>query len=259
MVLMFIIYKIVIIKSFFLLKDLFSRPTPLLGTKRQELTQPAEGTNLPNPLNTIPKTSLDMLLNSLTESSGVEPSTARTMEPQEPLATVMKELLSSENSNKDFLQKDDNFLNSLGQVNTLILQANSMNPTDNSTASVSAEEVVEEEIVAIDPPVSPGPGGEASSPGPGGEVSPGPGGEVSEASSPGHVTLQSFLAAISQSREEDTKQDLTEGPVLLPFRTTLRTTTTTTTTPTTTTMLQTTTKGKLWFTVYCLRFMVYMF
>ena len=242
MVLMFIIHKIVIIKSFFLLKDLFSRPTPLLGTKRQELTQPAEGTNLPNPLNTIPKTSLDMLLNSLTESSGVEPSTARTMEPQEPLATVMKELLSSENSNKDFLQKDDSFLNSLGQVNTLILQANSMNPTDNSTASVSAEEVVEEEIVAIDPPVSPGPGG-----------------EVSEASSPGHVTLQSFLAAISQSREEDTKQDLTEGPVLLPFRTTLRTTTTTTTTPTTTTMLQTTTKGKLWFTVYCLRFMVYMF
>jgi hypothetical protein len=184
------------------------RPYPQqLATNDDKVLDPAL-----NLVNTIPKSTLNILLDSLLESSEKQLSTA----DQEQSTTVnMNEQLTADNLGSDIIDLEDQI-------------KNQTESSENASESLPTETIVKESTIADNVLVSPGPI------------------EVAEASSPGHVTLQSFLAAISQSREEENphKEPVPEGPVILPFRTTLRTTTIATTTSTTPT---TTTTGKLWF------------
>ncbi len=139
----------------------------------------------------------------------------------------------SENSNMDFLHHQDN-VGSLDHIDTALASGNSVSIANEAQESTTI-------------PPQDGPMINETSPARNQSESPTLV-EVEETSSPGHVTLQSFLEAISQNRLEDpkvepTQNSVTEGPFLLPFRTTLRTTTIATTTTTT---QETTTAGKPW-------------
>ena len=196
---------------------------------------------LPNPLNTVPKSSLETLLYSLTESPvqpsniKVQPTHALTIESPVPEIT---DLLPSESINKEFLIKQNVHvltLDSLDSIvpyqNTDIMTGEALETTTlvSMAAESNTNEVTSVSIVSETPSSA----------------------KVEESSNPSQVTLQSFLEAISQSRVEDAKVDLqdgsiNEGPFLLPFRTTLRTTTLATTTTTTSIPPETTTAGKYW-------------
>jgi hypothetical protein len=190
---------------------------PNLGTKGQEIPDPIMRVPVLNPFNTIPKSTLNILLDSLLDSPDIQLSTKN----QEKATTVAtNEQLTLVYLGDDLIDLEEKIYN----------QTRS---SENATESVVTEDTVKESSIDNNEVASPGPN------------------EVAEASSPGHVTLQSFLAAISQSREEESqKEPATEGPVILPFRTTLRTTTIATTTTTTAT---TTTTGKLWLTMFILK------
>jgi len=218
----------------------YFRPIPLPEILQQENTKLADNSMaspLGNPLNSVPKTSIDLLLNSLTEtpSKVIQSSLERTTEspPNRAEASVVKDM--SQHDYFDKGQKQDSVFIGFPHFN------NSLPPVDRT---ISYTEKMYANVTAI-PVLSEERSTEVTLANSGFETL--TLGSVLETSSTGHVTLQSFLEAISQKRVEDVKVDrqdpVTEGgPFLLPFRTTLRTTTISTTSTTT---LETTTTGKL--------------
>jgi hypothetical protein len=152
----------------------------------------------------------------------------------------IKEMSQTENANKGFLLKQDGGVAGIASYNSSLLTIDNttsyieMAYTNSTTIPVLHDDRLSDEALTSSgfEPLSIG--------------------GIPETSSSGHVTLQSFLDAISQSRVEDMKVDrqdsVTEGaPFLLPFRTTLRTTTISTTSTTT---IETTTAGKLGLRTY---------
>jgi hypothetical protein len=210
-------------------------------SQRDDL-QPADY-NIPqpilDPLKTVPKASLDTLLSSLTgsHSQGMQSSLEEKTDFHAIKAEVaeIKEMSRTENANKGFLLKQDGGVAGISSYNSSLLTIDNTTSyielayTNSTTIPVLHDDRLSDEALTSSgfEPLSIG--------------------GIPETSSSGHVTLQSFLDAISQSRVEDTKVDwqdsVTEGaPFLLPFRTTLRTTTISTTSTTT---IETTTAGKL--------------
>jgi len=187
-------------------------PTP-------EISQDVDGmpVSLPHPFNQVPKSSLHLLLTSLTE----EPTPLQTSTASDGI----KEFSHGEISNKDFLQQLDIPI-AVGSAHVESFEHNgtTIQHTEESQENVTMIPLLRESLAKdVTSAIN----------------------ESEETSSTAHVTLQSFLAAISQSRVEDSKvnpsDSVTDGPVLLPFKTTLRTTTVSTTTTATTTTPETTT------------------